>query len=240
MQRYFIDSDSFNNLVIQDKDIIFHITKVMRTKLEDEIIVCNIEQNYDNCYIVKIDEINKDNIFFSKIELLKNKEKYNIDLVQGLPKGNKIDDIIKNLTHLGVNKLIISPMDRSNATIKNTDNKIDRYLKIINQSAMLSHRHDLMEIEFIKTIFKIDYSRYDYIILADEDEANKIKNLDLSFKREDKIIIIIGPEGGISKNERKFFLDKKAILIDLGPYILPTELSGIAATVKILNKIDNN
>jgi len=54
-----------------------------------------------------------------------------------------------------------------------------------------------------------------------------LNNLDI-FK---KYAVIIGPEGGISDQERIFFKSLDATFISLGQYILPTE----AASLSILS-----
>ena len=58
MQKYFVNSENFYNdyqEVIIDKDDSFHIVKVMRMRLNDEVLVSDNMDTY-RCSITKLDE----------------------------------------------------------------------------------------------------------------------------------------------------------------------------------------
>jgi len=43
------------------------------------------------------------------------------------------------------------------------------------------------------------------------------------------VLLVIGPEGGLSANERAAFADSGADLVRLGPTVLRTSTAGVAA-----------
>lgn len=230
MHRFFIEEDNGN---ISNLDIIHHLTRVLRSNIGDEVILCHNNE----CFVAKLTMISKNDIQYDKLFKVKPKTKYYIDVLQGMPKSGKIEDIIKNNTHLGVDKLIVANFIRSVGSIKNFENKISRYEKIISQAAMLSHRDQLMELEFAESIKDITYNEYDLILLADEEATDYYKQ---NIKLNHKVLLIIGPEGGISQEERSFFKEVNAKLITLGDYILPTELASLSAVSQIVHLKENN
>ncbi len=226
MQRYFISKKEYDQNIITSNDV-FHIYKVTRSKVNDKIIVCNDGV----AYLVKITKLNEIEVHYEKIEQLGNNElDVNITLLQGIPKGDKLDDIIMHSTELGVKKIIISSFIRSIAKIeeKKKENKLLRFNKIAKEAAEQSHRNEvpLVEIDAIKNI---DYSKYDLLILLDEDEA-KINNNNLKevYSNEKNILFAVGPEGGIDPKERQYFIENGFKIVSLGKRILRTQTASLA------------
>ena len=119
-QRYFIEQQDFKLKVITGNDA-HHISKVMRMQINDEIIVCSDS----DCYRCHIIDIQKD-VLFEIDEKLLNKDSFHVTLIQGLPKGSKIDTVVKYATIFGVSNIIFVEMNRSISKEKNTDNKLKR------------------------------------------------------------------------------------------------------------------
>jgi 16S rRNA (uracil1498-N3)-methyltransferase len=223
-QRYFLTKNDFIDKTITTDDK-HHIIKVMRMKTSDLIEVCYLKA----CYLSKV-EIYDQKVHFETIRQLEQRRSVDVSLIQGLPKGNKIDIISKYATIFGVSKILFVQMDRSIAKEKNSDNKKRRLHLIAKEAAELAHRFDIPTIEFFKSLKEIDFKAFDLILLADENEKTKmlkdvIKTTDLDLK----IALIIGPEGGISDIERVYFNQKNAHIISLGDNILPTEIAAIYA-----------
>ena len=109
MQRYFA-KEKINNIFILGKDDLYHITKVMRMKDND-----NIEVVYQKkLYLCSLENVTKD----IKINIVKELEielNNNLDITLIIPllKENKMDLILQKATELGVNKIIPVMMERS-------------------------------------------------------------------------------------------------------------------------------
>jgi 16S rRNA (uracil1498-N3)-methyltransferase len=223
-QRYFLSKTDFDNKSITTDDR-HHIIKVMRMKTDDLIEVCYQK----TCYVAKL-LINDQNVAFEIVKTLTQRRSVDVTLIQGLPKGNKIDIISKYATMFGVSKMVFVQMDRSIAKEKNSDNKIRRLHLIAKEAAELAHRFDIPEIAFFKSLKDIDFNKFDLILLADENEKTKmLKDVIQTDDLDKKIALIIGPEGGITDSERAFFNQKNAQIISLGDNILPTEIAAIYA-----------
>lgn len=231
MQRYFVDN--FNNLITGDDAN--HIFKVMRMKENDQIYVCCLNE----CYICKITEVNHNLIKYEMLEKEASIAFPKITLFQGMPKYQKVDDIIKYSTIYGVSKIVFTQMHRSEAKVKQISQKLDRLNKISKEASKLAHRQYVPKIDFNLNLSKTDFSSFDLVLFADELEKNNINNqYPLNNLNENSnVAIIIGPEGGFTNEERLYLLSQKAYKIGLGPYILPTESANLYLLAVISAKI---
>lgn len=221
-QRYFIDDHAFEQKLITGNDA-HHIIKVMRMKQNDQMIVCN----NNVCHLVHITKIDQ-HVAFAIDEKLPTKEVFDVTLIQGLPKGSKIDTVTKYATIFGVSKIIFVEMNRSISKEKNVDNKLKRLETIAKEAAELAHRSNVPSIAFVKTLKEINMKEFKWILVADENEktthlTDVISKADI----KDKTALIIGPEGGITDQERNYFRDQKSHFISLGDNILPTEIASL-------------
>lgn len=226
MQRYFLETKNKFN----ESDM-HHIKNVMRMKTGDEVIVC-----YDKiCDIVKLD-ITKNDVEFTIVRTLESKESFNITLFQGLPKGPKIETTIKYASMFGANSIVITEMERSISKLSHVSNKLKRFEAIAKEASELAHRNNVPDISFLSSIKNIKKDDFDVIVLADEDQKQlTIEDLKINDKSL-KIALIIGPEGGISSNERTYLDSIGAKIITLGHNILSSEIASVAFLSFFLTK----
>lgn len=230
MQKYIISNLEFEKRIITTHS--YHITTVMRMKIDDSIIV-----SVDGIpYKVKLDKVSNDEVtFVDPIKIDEDTElKINVDLVQGYAKGEKMDFIIQKATELGVAGIYPIIMERSIVKLEENKkkSKIERMEKIAVEATRQSHRNIIPKIYPIFNLKEIDYQKYDYILVAYEEMArqNEISNFKKTLKNiniNQSILLIVGPEGGISDEEIKYLSTKNAIICGLGPRILRTETAGL-------------
>lgn len=228
MQRYILNNETKK---FSENDS-HHIKNVMRMKENDLVVVC-----YENqCYQAKL-IFNDNKIDYEIIKELPKKDTLDITLIQGSLKGSKIETTIKYATIFGARTIIITEFERSIAKLKNSEHKLTRYNQIAKEASELSKRNYITNIFLSSCLKKIDYSKFDLVLLADENEKNtSIKDLDLRNLLNQKVAIIIGPEGGITNNERILLENNNAIRITLGEYIYPAEI----ASIKLLANLSHN
>lgn len=233
MQQYFVNKEDLENNIITGDDV-FHISNVMRFKPGVKIIVTD----ETTMYLASIVEINKTYVKISKDEVIQKETElpFLIDIYQGYPKGDKLDDICKHSTELGVNKVFAVNMKRSIVKIdeKKKDTKSLRYNKIMKEASEQSHRVRLAKFGGIVDLKKIDFSSYDALILAFEEsakegEASMFKQTIRSLNKGAKVAILIGPEGGVDLDEVEYLKEKGFKLCGLGPRILRTETASLYA-----------
>lgn len=224
MQRYILDNGNFY------KEDLHHIKNVMRFKTDDEVILCNDRK----CFVAKL--IINEEISYQKLTEITTKESLNITLIQGNLKGTKLETTIKYATIFGASEIIITDFERSIAKISNVNNKISRYFKIAKEAAELAHRSFIPEISFKSSLKQIDYSKYNKLLLADEDENVELI-INTKVTPNDAICLVVGPEGGISSKERKILKDQGFKTVSFGPFIYPAEIAAISALTTLNNKI---
>lgn len=216
MQRYFLDQ--LNQI---QKDDLHHILNVMRFKTGTEVELCG----KDGCFLSKL-SIQDKLVQYEMIHLLENNPPLNVTIVQGLPKGDKLDTVVKYATLFQAQSIVFMPMVRSIAKLSNTAHKLERLNKIAKEAAELSKRSALPNIEFIDKISALNLEGKTLILLDEMEKDRTLKDvyLDLSNKA---LVVIIGPEGGIDQAERNTLISLGATPISLGQSILPTELAHI-------------
>jgi 16S rRNA (uracil1498-N3)-methyltransferase len=215
----------------------------MRYKAGDKILIGNNKK----VFLAKINEITKSYVTYEIIEeKIGNTElPVFISIYQGYPKGDKLDDIIKHSTELGVSEIIPTLMKRSVFKLeeKKKDSKLTRFRKIAKEAAEQSERLIIPKIPDIISLKQIDFSKYDYKILCYEENARNnelkaFKNIIKQLKENDKVAIVIGPEGGIDETELNYLLSQGFIPASLGPRILRTETAPLYALSAISYELE--
>lgn len=235
MPKFFISQEQIdgNNLKIKGKDV-NHIRNVLRKKINDEITVCNIENQKD--YLCTINELEKEYINCTIVtELEKNVESnVKLTILQGLPKADKMELIIQKSVELGANAIIPVEMKRCVVKLdsKSENKKIERWQKIAESAAKQSGRNTIPQVKNIHTIKDLINIKdeYDAIIVCYENEKTNslkkelksIKEM-LKAKLEIKIAVVIGPEGGLEEKDVEELQQNGAKIVTLGNIILRTE-----------------
>ena len=230
MPRYFVTKENIDNLII-DSDNYHHLKVVNRCKVGEEVELFSNNITYK----VKITKINKDTINFEIIDCFyfDTEFSFKVTLMQAYPKGDKLEEIIKHSTELGVYEILPVITDRTIVKIEDSkkQNKINRLNLISMEAAKQSRRNYIPKINDIKKLVDVDFSSYNVKIFAYEAEAvnNNKKLLEIvsNIKENDNIIIAIGPEGGFSTQEANYLIDKGFIPVSLGKRILRTETAGL-------------
>lgn len=247
MQKFFVETDQIkdNKIKIIGTDV-NHITNVLRMKKEDKILIGN-KQTLET-YLVSIDKIEKEEIITNILEKLQTTVESNveIDLYQGLPKADKMELIIQKTTEIGISNIV--PTDMVRCVVKLNDKeekkKIERWQTIAEVAAKQSKRDKIPKIEQkVKLKSIIDkIKEYDIFFVAYEEEiSNTLKKELKSIERKDKykIGVLVGPEGGISKEEVEILKQNGAKIVSLGKRILRTETAPIVIISNIIYELEN-
>lgn len=223
MQRYFTSCKDKENIVIENDDI-FHIRNVMRMVPGD----CFEINNDGDIYLAEIEGIKPD--FKFKIIEKKN-ENHELDgyirLLYCIPKGDKTDLVIQKAVELGASEVVLINSTRSIAKITkdNKDKKIIRYNKIIKEASEQSKRTRLMKLTDVITFDEIDKYPGDLNLIAYESTKFTSEDLltTLSSIKGKTVNVIIGAEGGITKEELECSKKHEYREISLGKRILRSE-----------------
>lgn len=226
MQRYFAKSYD-KDLILEDSDI-HHIKNVMRMKENDLIEVV-----YDNkLYICKIVSFEPFSLTIEKKIEEENNISMDVTIAVGLVKEQKMDLILQKLTELGVNRIIPVNMDHSIVKLDDSrfKKKKERWISICKEASEQSKRTSIPVIEDImniKDLVKIDG---DIKLVASTKEKDKMFNYYLQkIENYAKIIIVIGPEGGLSEKEENYLYENGFDRVSFGNLIFRVETACIYA-----------
>lgn len=153
-----------------------------------------------------------------------------LTLIQGIPKGEKLELILQKGTELGVNHFRLTPMERSVGQIKSNrrQKRLERWEKIIQEAARQCHQYHLpdltTEVTLPETLENVDA---DLKLLLWEESARPLLDV-LPQKQPQRIAVIVGPEGGVSPREAAQAEANGYQAVSLGPRILRTETAGLA------------
>lgn len=248
MPKFFISQEQIdgNNLKIKGKDV-NHIRNVLRKKINDEITVCNIDNQKD--YLCTINELEKEYINCTIVtELEKNVESnVKLTILQGLPKADKMELIIQKSVELGVTEIIPIEMKRCVVKLQEKDKikKVQRWQKISEVASKQCGRNIIPKIGQVMSLKNICnlIDNYDIVLVAYENEKEKsikqiLKEIKNNYSKEIKIAVLIGPEGGISPEEIEALTESGAMTMSLGKRILRTETVALNVASIIMYELD--
>lgn len=247
MYKFFIRENQIeeNRVQIIGEDV-NHIKNVLRLKNDDNIQVCNLDTK--KTYITKIIEIQPNSIITEILEECTYTTESNISLhiFQGLPKQEKMEQIIQKATEIGVSDITPIKMERCVVKLdeKTASKKIERWQKIAEVAAKQSKRDKIPTIHScinLKNLYEI-LKKYDIVIVAYEEEKQvNIKQVlkDAKQNNSKEIALIIGPEGGIAKEEIEFLNTISNVkIVTLGKRILRTETAPLVLVSCIMYEFD--
>ena len=157
-----------------------------------------------------------------------------VTLFQGVPKSDKMDLIIQKATELGVRRVVPVLMSRcvSRPDPKDISRKAERWLKIAREAGKQSGRCVVPEICPVMQLRQLpDLPFLPEMNVVPWEEALSFGPLSFqnAYPSLSSLGILIGPEGGIEKEEIDFLKSAGFIPLTLGKRILRTETAGLAA-----------
>ncbi len=238
MQKIFVEEKNWNkeeNRIIITGEEVNHIKNVLRYKEGSKIEIKIIGEDLPQ-FLCEIINIEKAEIYCKVIEKMGQDAEsgFYLHIVQGLPKSDKMEQIIEKGTELGVKEFTPLNLKRCVTKIdaKEEKKKIERWQKIALAAAKQCKRNIIPKINSIhnvKNIFDI-LEEYDIVIVAYEEEKKQtLKEVIKEYKENKniKIAILIGPEGGLEKQEVEELIERGAKAVSLGKRILRTETVSI-------------
>ena len=210
--------------IFEIKDEVYnYLIKARRHKIDDEIYFRNLKD--DNIYLYKINSIDKKKAYLNLVskeeKIVINEKKLHLGWCVVDPKT--VEKNITSLNEMGVNKITFIYADYSQ---KNFKINIEKLEKILINSSSQCGRSDIIKLEISKSLVDFikensDVYFLDFSTTMIDDKKDEIKTL------------VIGCEGGFSKNEREKF-NKENIVGFNSNLILRSETAIIAAGTKIL------
>lgn len=152
-----------------------------------------------------------------------------ITIAQALPKGDKLDEIIRACTEIGASRFWLFPSDRS--VVRWDEDKrqarIRRLDAIAREAAEVAFRTRLPEISFMTDLSSVLACDGHMVVL---NESERVSEPLASCKGSDTVLLV-GPEGGWSPQESALFECQQ---VTLGPRVLRVDHAAAAALAVLL------
>jgi 16S rRNA (uracil1498-N3)-methyltransferase len=229
MHRIFLSRSSLlEHPVVIEGEKAHYLSSVLRCKTGDRIIVTDENGRSYSAQILATSkkivtvEVGGDYILNTESDL-------DIVLFQGLLKGEKMDIVIQKATELGVTAVI--PVITERSQLRET-RKQPRWQKIAEEASRQSGRTRVPEIFLpysFKDVLNVPGPSSGKGIIFWELGGEKLSAVINKLSHTDKILLLIGPEGGFSEKEALLASEKGFLTATLGSRILRAETASIAA-----------
>jgi 16S rRNA (uracil1498-N3)-methyltransferase len=253
MRKLVLEGDaSAQKSIILDEETSRYLAKVLRKKKGDVFDATDGSGNRYECQIeictpnrveitIKLNPLSKETMPLPSCSTVK------IALIQGLPKGQKMDSIIRQATELGVSDIIPLAMHACVTREMNKDDKDSKRLrreKIVKEamqqsgSDLRTRIHPATTLgELPRILESLGYGSANSLLLMFHELPLAEKSLHEYCSGCDRpVAVLVGPEGGYVPEETKGLLEMGFLPVHLAGSILRTETAAICAiaSVKVL------
>ncbi|HHW15321.1 MAG TPA: 16S rRNA (uracil(1498)-N(3))-methyltransferase [Firmicutes bacterium] len=165
-------------------------------------------------------------------------------LLQGLPKGDKMDLIVQKATELGVSRIVPVQAKRSisRPEPERGPGKAARWQRIAQEAAKQAGRSLAPAVEPPRTLAQAlgRLPEGCTVIVPWEGEGRRtLAEAVAALRRDAPAALLIGPEGGLAEDEIEQAEAAGALTVTLGPRILRTETAGFVALACLLYATGN-
>jgi len=221
--QFTYDINCGNEFLEISDDTYKYLIKARRHKINDEIYFRNLKN--DLLYLYKLSSINRRsasfNLISSEEKIVRNEN--SLDLIWCLVDPKTIEKYLASLNELGVEKITFVYCEYSQKNFKLNFEKLEKIL--INSSSQCG-RSDIIKLDFCNSLEEVIKENENVYFLDFSD-------ISIDDKKEDIKTLVIGCEGGFSKDERLTF-NKEKIVGFKSNIILRSETAILSAASKIL------
>lgn len=152
--------------------------------------------------------------------------KRKVTLAIALPKGDKLDDIVRMTSELGVARITVFTADRSVVRwdAKKLDDRIARLVSIAKDACSVAFRTQLPQVDVSNSLRSVLESNPNSIVLSESEAVQQ--SLSEALHRSSDVCLVIGPEGGWSPAELVLIGDRAATM---GPRVFRVVTAAVAA-----------
>lgn len=234
MHRFFVPQLYAEEMYIEGVDA-RHISKVLRMQPGTQLQIVSDDGVSALAEIIAIDS---ERVTIRCLEKLAESHEPRVKLVlaQGLAKGEKMDFIIQKAVEMGAYSVIPVAMEHSVVRLDGAKaaKKVERWQKIAESAAKQSKRDIIPQVQPVQSMAEmLAKCTCQTKIIAYECEDRLSLKAALRAAGEacgiTELLLIIGPEGGISESELEQARQAGAVPVSLGRRILRAETAGLVA-----------
>jgi len=226
MNRFFGDFDFSEKIIrVFDKTLANQLKNVLRTEINEQLILCDRQGNEAIAILNKIDKNESEFEIISVGKNEKEPERY-VSLYCSMLKRENFEWVVQKATEIGIKEIVPLICAR---TIKTGFSK-ERLEKIIKEACEQSGRGILPILNsplFFNSALTFAKENNNINIFFDTEEDNKNNFPNLKNK---KVGLFIGPEGGFNEKEKSLAHESNFKMTSLGKLVLRAETAAVVAS----------
>ncbi len=242
-RRFFIDPNNIDGSdALITGETARQITKVLRLKEGD--VICLLD-GLGNEHSALITSTSKDHVAARILgaNTCSRELETELTLAICLPKSDKLDLIVQKCSELGISRYVIVNSERVIAKLDETKvaERLARWRKIACEAVEQCGGARVPEVNGILSFSALttEIAKNDIALVAWEEEKSvglkKALNANAGAK---SVMLIVGPEGGLTESEVESAKSAGAVCVTLGRRILRAETAAIAACAAILYELE--
>lgn len=234
MPAFFISSDHIHGQIVTlSGPLVTHLQGSLRIKPGEQIRLTDERKRRILVQVTQVDRRTVCGTVLSE-EAAPPPRAPRITLGQALLKGDHMDWVIQKATELGVDRIV--PLICYHVVVRprsaRIPNQIARWQRIALEAAQQSERWDVPAIApptDLPTFLEKQADQACRMILLERTGLQTLRDLPLPRSAEDRIVLLVGPEGGWREAEAADALARGYLPIGLGPRILRAETAALTA-----------
>jgi 16S rRNA (uracil1498-N3)-methyltransferase len=210
-----------------DSDDAQHAIRVLRMSAGEVFMLSDGQGRWSK---VKIFAVKKKSL---EVEVMETGMQEPLDIsftvVQALPKGDRLKECIELLTEAGVDTIIPWSAQRS---IGKAEKGVEKLQVTAREASKQSRRFLIPQVTDVANTPKVveAIAQHDLVLVFHESATSKVSEIvTRKYYESQSVMIIIGPEGGITNEELELFKSAGAKVALMGRPILRSAHAGLAA-----------
>lgn len=159
-------------------------------------------------------------------------------VVQALPKGDRAELAVQMLTEVGAD--VIVPWAASRCVVQWRGERgakaLAKWRTHAREAAKQSRRAWVPEVADLASTEAVTARMGEAALAVVLHEEARQPLASVSVPESGGVIVVVGPEGGITDHERAVFTDAGAVEVRMGPSVLRTSTAGVAAAAALLSR----
>jgi 16S rRNA (uracil1498-N3)-methyltransferase len=239
MARLFVEPERMKDeiLVLAGEDHRY-LTRVLRLGIGDQVVLFDGRATEADSTIVRVGPRALE-VQVNQRRTTEGSDRPDFTLMQAIVKGDKMDFVVQKATELGVTRVI--PVTTVRSVPRGLDasgavralGKRARWVKIAREGARQCGRVDVPEVEPVtplETALKAAHKEAFKLMLWEGAREHTVRQvLPPPDQKPQRIVMLVGPEGGFTDEEVAAAREAGFAVAGLGPRILRTETAAVVA-----------
>lgn len=211
-----------------------HVVRVLRLRSGDQIILFNGRDSAE--YTAQLTDVRKDAASCRIIDqcIRNNESPLQVELAQGISRGERMDYTIQKAVEMGVQRIV--PINTARTQVKldaaREAKRLQHWQGIILHACEQSGRNLIPELLPVQRLDQWLQSRprTTHDLFLDPEGDVTVAGLQGPLSA---VSLLVGPEGGLNREERELARQHGFLRLRLGPRILRTETAALAALASL-------